>query len=417
MKIIISVILIVNFLFTPVFAFAGEVESTADEYEDSLWHKGMMSMQDVLDNIPQAMDDLRSVAETFGQSADATISTLVNAPVKAVASSFMATASDMVDTATDALVGGRDFMSNIFIDTYNKCFVWNEETVKKGVDITRPLFEKEGLVKIDNWIKCTGHNNYFYNGVSGLGFKIDSGDIPPYYYACFVKYSDTQKFTIFATDYIYNNDDSYSYSVYYTYDGERDFDYAICNYQGQFGASKKSLYGSTSYRYSSYIFDNSMLLCGESVPSYPDWRTAYNALAGGSPSSRPVPNGKGFFRPVPQGVNKVTGSNVYNNNWGDIIVNNYTTYGDTFENTTINNYYYNGTNKDTPVYWYDIYDNNTVSIPQHDYDDLSDVTLANPDIVANHNFITDVFGAIPVVLSTLFISCLLLAIVIIFLKG
>lgn len=202
-----------------------------------------------------------------------------------------------------------------------------------------------------------------------------------------------------------------SYDQNYTHDV-----YSKLDHGGIF--NNKQLYYSTGFAASNYIRPIGESIEGAYLGLYDNYYSALVALAGGGPTSSPVPNGNGYIRPLPENQPLIaTSTNIYNNNWPDIITNNYNTYGPSFETTTINNFYYTAPASGTPDYWYNVYPVESSPILEGTYGDLENVTFGDPNLQTDNMFVSDLFSALPVAVSGFIVSMVLLFVVVLFLRG
>lgn len=423
-----AIIIAINFLFSaPLNVYAAEDESTTDEYETSDLHDGLYSLQDCLDDIPQAMQQLKDVATSFGQAADATVSTLVNAPIKAVASSFCAIRDDARDAFFDALKNNRDFMKSIFIDPFTKSFKWGKDAVRHGTNEGRRHFYSSVFYDKPDGFHVAFFENYYQYGTS-VSFNYHPNT------AFFTSDDNSVMFAVVGSGasttlvfcssnslnksgipYYVKNADSYPFNPYIpTSNDDSRFSVVFTGH-----LSTSFTVGDKQYFYSSlnprgYGFEGD--LASKYGGVYSSVGEAVSAFYGFAPSVVEEPNGKGYLRPVNINIT-ANGGNVYNTDWDKIITNNYTTYGDTFNQTIVNNYYYNQTSNSTPQYWYDVYPVEETLPVENTYDDLQNVTFENPNLQTDNGFVSDLFAALPVAVSGFMVSMVLLFVVVLFLRG
>lgn len=389
-----AIIIAINFLFSAPLSVHAAEETTSDDGSSGHSRGGSFSLQDALDGDPEAESQLRDIGVTFGQAVDASVRSLVIAPVKAAASSFMSAADDTIDSVVDALIGDTNFMSEIFINPFTKSFEWGPGAGRHGGGVASGFFEEE----------------YSENEPSGF-YKADStSPIPDYGY--FVSNQSDCYFTYCKDGNVAaccSSGASFSWQTrdsYFDQHSQWKFTYNGVEYV------KNVKY--TSLR-SIYRYGNSQFPVMY-PPVYDNPFQAFAAFYNFTPSSGTRPNGKGYIRALNNNV-IASGNNVYNTDWNKVITNNYTTYGDTFNNTTVNNYYYQVSSPDTPNYWYDTYPTNSAPAIEGTYDDLENVTFSDPNLQTDNMFVSDLFGALPVAVSGFIVSLILLSVVVLFLRG
>lgn len=416
MKIIISVILIVNLLFTPLTALATEVESSSDS---SSGHSrgGSFSLSDI--NLTSgghtvANDAFMSFAGYSGSASDFDFDYYLRDTVTCVLSSFAALSPTIVDDCVTALLSDNAFMDSIFFNASDKTLTWDDSTGRHGGGALRHFLNDTVTIDVPSGFYVLDYRNPFFKG------NLDRDYIAYDYYICTI---GTGYFTRVGNHIVICNTDTKNgvndvRVVRYEQIGSIPSSNDSGSVQGSWAMSQSNRYDfndNTFYYYSTTVPSG---IDKYPISSYANDLDACKAFYGFEPVTENVPNGEGILRPLPPHKKIIaTSDNVYKRDWKNIITNNYNEYGLNFENTVVNNFYYSQPSSDTPSYWYNVYDSNTVTIINHDYDDLSDITLSNPNISTNHNFITDIFHSIPTFMTTLFISLLLLSIVIIFLKG
>lgn len=380
--------------------FATEVEST-EESENS-FSDYLYSLQDTLDGIPDAMQQLRDVASSFGQASDATIRTLINAPVKAVASSIFAMREDIRDTVIDALIADRRFMSSIYINPYTKSFFWGKDAGRHGSGVGSTFFYDTQVIGSPQGFYPCNDRTYEFPGSPSSGLTT----------TYFTSDSKSTFWCRVGTDVIFCDFKSADSIIPVHQRGimKDGFEYNLWTVK----LTNTYMYNNIEYKYNFRVPSTGNESFSDFPSPYSSIDDAVKAFYGFKPSEQAVPNGKGYIRPLTVNIN-ASGNNVYNQNWDNIINNNYITYGDTFPTSIVNNYYYYASSTSTPNYFYDTYPNQPTYLP-HDYN-VDDITLPDPTFTSDNTFISDIFSSLPFAISAFLLSVFLLSALMLFLRG